>query len=274
MSNTLSRLRTLFRDPILVRAGRQMVLTARGQQLIRPVRATISQIQAVIGENTGFTPATSTQSFSIATTDYWGVVFLPEFVRVLQREAPRTVLEIKRLAGGQFEPPIAELRAGAIDVAIGFFPEVPATSPDIYHRQLCADKLVSIVAIANRRVGKTLTLKTYLELGQVATKYQERGSQTMIDSALERLGHSRSVKLIVPHYFDVPFVVSHTDLIGNLPSKMAKKFSTTLPLRLFSPPIEVQPFNTVMLWHERTESDPAQAWLRNMLIHLSQSLAS
>jgi DNA-binding transcriptional LysR family regulator len=250
-----------------------MALTARGQQLIRPVRAAFSQIQIVIGENIGFTPATSTQSFSIAITDYWGVVFLPEFVRVLEREAPGIVLEIKRLVGGQFEPPIAELRAGAIDVAIGFFPEVPATSPDIYHQKLCADKLVSIVRTANRRVGKTLTLKKFLELGQVAVKYQERGGQTMIDSALERMGHSRSVKLIVPHYFDVPFAVSHTDLIGNVPAKMAKKFTTTLPLRLFRPPIEMQPFNTVMLWHERTESDLAQAWFRNMLIHLSQSLA-
>jgi DNA-binding transcriptional LysR family regulator len=273
MSNALSRLRTLFGDPILVRAGRSMTLTARGQQLIFPVRAAISQIQIVIGQNVSFTPATSIQSFSIATTDYWGVVFLPEFVRVIEREAPGIVLEIKRLGGGQFEPPIAELRAGAFDVAIGFFPEVPATSPDIYRQQLCADKLVSIVGAANRRVRKTLTLKKFLELGHVVTKYQNRGGQASVDSALERIGHRRSVKLIVPHYFEVPLVVSHTDLIGNLPFKMAKKFSSTVPLRLLRPPIEVQPFNTVMLWHERTESDPAQAWFRNMLIHLSQSLA-
>jgi DNA-binding transcriptional LysR family regulator len=199
-------------------------------------------------------PCARTPTFS-----YWGVVFLPEFARVLEQEAPGIILEIKRLVGGQFEPPIAELRAGAIDVAIGFFPEVPATSHDIYHQKLCADKLLTIVGAANRRVGRTLTLEKFLELGQVATKYQERGSQTLIDSALERMGHSRSVKLIVPHYFDVPFAVSHTDLIGNVPFKIAKKFSTILPIRLLRLPIEVQPLNSVMLWHERTESDLAQS---------------
>jgi DNA-binding transcriptional LysR family regulator len=273
MSNALSRLRTVFRDPLLVRTGRSMALTARGERLILPLRAAIAQIKEVIGEKARFVPATSTQSFSIAATDYWGFVFLPELVRVLEIESPRIVLEIKRLVGGQFEPPIAELRAGAFDVAIGFFPEVPATSPDIYRKQLCTDKLVSIAATTNRRVGKTLTLRRYLELGHVATKYRERGGQATVDSALERMGHSRSVKLIVPHYFEVPLVVSYTDLIGNVPAKMARKFSASLPIKLFRPPVEVQPFNTIMLWHERTESDPAQAWFRNMLIRCSQSSA-
>ena len=48
MSHTLSRLRDLLGDEVLVRAGRTMVPTPRAQALATPLKALLLQAQAVL----------------------------------------------------------------------------------------------------------------------------------------------------------------------------------------------------------------------------------
>ncbi|HEX5234524.1 MAG TPA: LysR family transcriptional regulator [Silvibacterium sp.] len=266
MSNALARLRAIFRDPLLVRTGRAMALTTRGEALIQPVRNTVSQIRRVMGEENRFTPATCRSSFSLATTDYWEFLFLPRVMRRLQMQAPHVSLEVKRLVAGQFEPPVSDLRSSAFDVAIGFFPQVPITSSDFYSETLCSDMLCSVIGRSNKQIGSRLTLATYLNHGHVVIKYREIGGITSTDSVLARAGKSRNIRLIVPHYFDVPHVVCQTNLIGSLPTRMARKFSSRLPIRILRPPMRLASNNLVMLWHERTHSDPAQVWFRQLLV--------
>jgi len=49
MSAALHRLRDYFGDPLLVRVGRDMELSPRGQSLIEPVREALLLIQATLG---------------------------------------------------------------------------------------------------------------------------------------------------------------------------------------------------------------------------------
>jgi DNA-binding transcriptional LysR family regulator len=266
LSNALARLRAIFGDPLLVRTGRAMALTTRGEALIQPVRAALTQIRSVMGEQNRFSLATCHSSFSLATTDYWEFLFLPRVMRQLQTEAPHVSLEVKRLVAGQFEPPLSELRSSAFDVAVGFFPQVPVTSSDFYSEILCSDVLCSVIGRSNKQIGSRLTLTSYLKHGHVVIKYREIGGMASTDTILARTGKSRNIKLVVPHYFDVPFVVCQTNLIGSLPTRMAKKFSPRLPIRILRSPLRLASNKLIMLWHEKTQSDPAQAWFRRLLI--------
>ncbi|MEO1086862.1 MAG: LysR family transcriptional regulator, partial [Acidobacteriota bacterium] len=58
MSHKLRRIRALVGDEVLVRAGRSMVATARAEALAEPVRALLSQAQALLADPQPFSPAT------------------------------------------------------------------------------------------------------------------------------------------------------------------------------------------------------------------------
>src|SRR5882757_11534853 len=49
MSAALGKLREYFRDPLLIRAGRDFELTSRGLALIGPVREVLMHAQVVLG---------------------------------------------------------------------------------------------------------------------------------------------------------------------------------------------------------------------------------
>lgn len=59
-SSALGRLRDYFGDDLLILRGRQMVLTARAELLVEPVRAVLDQIHRTIAVTPPFDPATST----------------------------------------------------------------------------------------------------------------------------------------------------------------------------------------------------------------------
>src|SRR5258707_5171336 len=59
MSAAVGRLRTLFDDPLFVRSGAEMKLTARAQELIEPVRRVVDTVKDEILARTGFDPAST-----------------------------------------------------------------------------------------------------------------------------------------------------------------------------------------------------------------------
>ena len=84
MSHALKRLRTLLENPLLVRVGARMQLTARAEALRFPVRDALSQIRdLLIGE--GFEPAHSTRTFQLFVADNASDLLLPPLLKRLQQ---------------------------------------------------------------------------------------------------------------------------------------------------------------------------------------------
>src|SRR5678816_2899056 len=68
MSHSLSELRDLLGDPLLVRAGRGMVLTPRAEALVDPLHTLLMDAQRLLAGGATFDPATTTRRFVIAAT--------------------------------------------------------------------------------------------------------------------------------------------------------------------------------------------------------------
>jgi DNA-binding transcriptional LysR family regulator len=49
-------------------------------------------------------------------------------------------------------------------------------------------------------------------------------------------------------------------------------FIATLPVKTFPLPFETPPMHEVLLWHKRNETDPAHAWLRDLVVELTQNM--
>jgi len=80
MSNALARLRKLLGDPLLVRTGEGMVATPRAQEIVEPVREALASIRNAIRPKHSFVPGASSVLFTIASTDYAELLFLPALV--------------------------------------------------------------------------------------------------------------------------------------------------------------------------------------------------
>jgi len=93
VSNALRRLREALDDELLVRNGRNLEPTARGQELWPAVRETLQKLQASLAPSV-FEPALATNTFVLAMADATAAELMPGLVKVLARDAPGVSLRV------------------------------------------------------------------------------------------------------------------------------------------------------------------------------------
>ncbi|MCY1449614.1 PCP degradation transcriptional activation protein [compost metagenome] len=85
------------------------------------------------------------------------------------------------------------------------------------------------------------------------------------------MGLQRKVALRSQHYLMASNVVQQTDMVVTVPERFARQhnlFFTELPVK------DVPPLETHLYWHESTDQDPANRWMREQIIELCQQVAA
>ncbi len=114
MSAALQKLRDYFRDQLLIRVGREMELTPRGLSLVEPVRDALLHVQATLGTQPSFDPATVERTFSISIRDYIVPRLMPGVFRRLLGDAPKVQCIVEELA----QVSLSRLEHGDIDLCV------------------------------------------------------------------------------------------------------------------------------------------------------------
>ena len=262
LSNALARLRRALDDPLLVRTPRGMVPTPRAVALAEPVHRALAGLEEAVGDRR-FDPATSDQVFRLAATDYMEFVVFPPLIRRLRAIGSRIALHVAPLEETAKADALAR---GDIDLALGYF-----RRPDenLHAHALFDERFVCLVRRNHPVVRRRLTLKQFVALDHVLVA-PSGVAHGVVDEQLERRGLARRVALAIPHFLQVPFVVAETDYIATLTERVAQRFVSLLPLKIFPPPLEVPGFTVSMLWHARTQHSPAHRWLREQLVEIAQ----
>jgi DNA-binding transcriptional LysR family regulator len=153
------------------------------------------------------------------------------------------------------------LESGEADVMLGYYGALPAG-----HREqpLFQEEYVCIVRKRHPLVRGRLTLKRYLELRHVLVT-QRPGGLGSVDVALARMGLSRSVGARVSHFLMVPELVARTDMVAAVGRRVALSSAHNLGLAVFTPPLSLPKSTVGQVWHERTDADPGNSWLRRVL---------
>lgn len=258
VSNALAQLRQAMGDPLFVRARRGVVPTPRALALAGPVRQALAIVEGALEGSGDFDPGKSTRSFVIAASDHTEYVVLAPLLRRLEREAPGVRLEVR--AWGQHDVPAA-LETGEIDLMLGYYGALP---PGHHEQPLFEEEYVCIVRKRHPTVRRRLTLKSYLALRHVLVT-QRPGSLGSVDVALARMGHERRVGARVSHFLMVPHLVAHTDMVAALSRRIAEPAARSQGLALYPPPLALPKSTVGQVWHERTESDSGQRWLRRVV---------
>jgi len=261
MSNLLSRLRKAFGDPLFERSGQRMVPTERARILAAPISAALNVIRQAIDEKPSFNPAIADVRYSIATTDYAEVMFLPNLLRTLKRFAPKAVLQIKRIKG-IFDAPVAEL--DVCDFALGFFPLPLTPGGGLNGTALSQERFVGIISKRHPIARQKFGLRQFLSLEHIRVDYSEE-RPGLIGDAIQKVGHRRKVGLIVPHLVTVPFLTAQSEMLGIVPLRLARALSASLGLRILELPLEMPPLTMSLAWHERHQQDDAHRWFREFV---------
>lgn len=261
MSHTLARIRETFGDPILVRAGRKLVPTARATALAEPVRALLAQAQALRLPAQAEGLAAIRRRFVVRAPEGIAVVFGASLSRALELEMP--------LAGLQFLPEThadpGALREGRIDLDLGSFSTI---DPETETRVLSQQLLVGAVRAGHPLLKALKKSSTALERFAAARHVgitPRPGEGSPVDMALAALGLQRQVALLVPSTFTALIAASRTDLVASVSEGTARGMAAALGLMIFELPVAVRSEPMRMAWHPRNQSDSAHRWLRDCI---------
>jgi DNA-binding transcriptional LysR family regulator len=265
MSNALSGLRERFEDPLFVRGRGGMRPTDRALSLAEDLRLGIAAFERVLTPPAGFDPAQSRVSFVIATNDYMDLVLLPRLVDHLRERAPGCTLQV--LPWGHYRELPPGLERGEVDVLL--HPSGGRRLPRSFRREaLFEDRFVALIRSDHPRIRGRLTRKRYLAESHVVVT-EELGGAGSIDANLAREGARRTISVRVPRFYLVPHIVAGTNLIGAIDERIATLFTSTLPLRRLPIPTDLPRGVFHMVWHQRSERDPAREWLRAQITELA-----
>ena len=259
ISHALGRLRKMLDDPLFVRQGGTMIPTALTRNLITPVRSALATLTSSINLNQPFEPTISERQLTIGLRDVLEAMILPPLQTVLSTHAPNMQLVSVRTDRSEIE---AELIQGKLDMALDITMPVGA---DIRQQPLSFERMMVVARRAHPSIKKKLDLKTYLAAQHILVSSRRQGGGVE-DFALQRLGHTRQIRLRCQHYFAACRVVSQSDLLLTMPEQYARLVSENLGTQCHELPFDTPRMDICLYWHASAEHDQANRWLREQLM--------
>jgi DNA-binding transcriptional LysR family regulator len=259
MSHSLSELRHLLGDPLLVRSGRGMVLTPRAEALVSPLHTLLMDAERLLAGGATFDPATTARRFVIAAPDFLATLLMPALLEAAAREAPGTSLEIvpSSRRGNAWL-----LETGDVDLALG---AIVDEAPGIRRTDVLTEGFACAARKGHPLIDGVLDLDTYVRTPHLLITLGDDTGPTWIDQALTKVGRTRHVAARVRYFMAAPLIVARSDLVLTAPSMLIRYFAELVPLQVLRPPIDLPTFPEEAYWHQRFDEDPAHRWLRNLV---------
>ena len=266
MSRTLTRLREETGDPLLVRAGRQMVLTPHAEALRQRTQNAVHEARAVLRPaTTELDFSTLQRTFTIRSNDGFVEAFGASLIAAATAVAPRICLRF----APKLEKTAAYLRDGSADLEIGVLSEM---GPEVRVQALFRDRFIGVVRQGHPlATERDVTAQLYTAFGHVVASRHGRTSGP-VDEALEALGLERTIVAVVPSFPAALAVARNSDLIALVPASVLGNQSVQQELSAFAGthafelPVTTGEITVSQMWHPRLEVDPVHRWLRQLTL--------
>ncbi len=255
MSRNLANLRAYFNDPLLVRSGKEYILTTPAQELKNKLDTVIDGIGSLF--SISFEPTRDEREFVIAAPDYVVQHVLSDVLAFLFTMESHLRFCIKNWD----EVAKEQLIAGEIHLAISIDSKFP---PNMYQRVVDEDCLVVAVRHDHPLVMGPPGLKAFVAYPHICVM-TGGGWNDIIERPLREFGVRRKVKLKVSSYAAALDIVKRTDLLVVLPQHVARNSMDDGRLRILPLPYPSPKVKMSLWWHECHQNDRAHRWLREEL---------
>lgn len=256
-SRVLGRLREVFGDPLLVRAGARLVATPRALALLQPARDALAAIVALPEAESEHGLAGVRHRFFVRLPDPMSVVLAAPLSAALAEAMPDArlalVSEVADVAGA--------LRDGRVDIVVGA--DLPVLA-ELRAEALSEQALVGVVRTDHPLAKGRLTVGRIAATGRVQVQ-AFAGSDDPMDEALGRHGLQSPAVLSVPSPYAALAVASASDLLACVPERIAQAVAPSLRLQVLKLPFPLPGERLAIGWHRRTDTALGHAWLRGRL---------
>ena len=263
MSRTLSRLRDVFNDPLLVKAGRTMLPTPKADKLQPAVAHAVERMRDILRITDTFDPSTHNGRVRIACKEYRNYVISSIWARKISPLAPGIELDISDLTFAAAN----DLVSGQIDLV--FMPDVafvdvpPGLDLDQFvQKPIFDERYICAIRKDHPLAGRKMSLKQYIGLDHILVNPGGKDTGVM-DQELAKQGLSRRIKYRTYSFFSARFLVMESDCILTAPEGFISTFADDV--YTFPPPTPAPNLTTFAGWHPNWTHDQRHKWVRETL---------
>ncbi len=257
VSRSLSRLRRITGDQLLVRAGQALVPTPRALAIRDTLHTLLGQADQLLRPGEEFDPIALSETFTVQVSDLFLASVAAPLLETLQREAPGiNVIFLPEALEGT-----AALRRGDVDVELGVLSHL---DPETRHHTLARTPLLGVARQTNPLFDGPINAARFADAAHIGISRlgKQRGP---IDDALTRLGLHRRVAVVVPSHTSAMLLARSTDLVALTAPVWSDTIVAELGLATFPIPLDLPPMTIGVAWHPRNDTDPAHQWFRTQL---------
>jgi DNA-binding transcriptional LysR family regulator len=266
MSRTLTRLRAATGDPLLVRAGRNMVLTPYAEELRERSRKAAHEARTVLRPAaTELDLSTVRRTFTIRANEGFVEAFAAPLIAAAREVAPLVRLRFAPKPEKSARP----LREGLADLEIGVLSEM---GPEVRVQALFRDHFMGLVRKGHPlELEGEVTPERYVAFDHVVASRRGRANGP-VDEALATLGLERTIVAVVPSFPAAVAVARASDLVALVPASFLGNLSAqqenTAPATTyaFALPVTTERITISQMWHPRLEADPLNRRLRQLVL--------
>ncbi|WP_430397044.1 LysR substrate-binding domain-containing protein [Ferrovibrio sp.] len=266
LSNALTRLRAMLRDPLFIRERYGMQPTQKAAELAPVLAAALATLDDVVLGQQSFDPAKAKLQFTIAPNSYVEFVLVPAIVARLRDLAPGISLRLTPYGTDLADTGVI---SGGTAMVLGRIVDPP---DNLVVQHLMQESLACVVRADHPEVGDRITKKQFEQLKHVNMLPPGR-LRVGLFQALERQGLRREVAVSVTHFLAIPEMVAVTDYCATLPRLICRRLAHDTRLKVLDAPVDLGTFPVEMAWHVRYRHDPAHRWLRGLISDVAKEVA-
>jgi len=264
MSHALTRLRHMLKDELFIRSPTGMTPTPRADELATPIRIALDGLQQSL-EPVQFDPAKTAATFRIAVDNYAAIVLVAPIAAHVARVAPGVRLDFR--PSGTLDV-LEQLDRSELHLAMG---PSPAQGERFSRRRLLQDQFVVVHRKGHPAAkAREFSTETLASLPQLEISSAQFGPD-FVETGAGRSKSTPRPAMRAP-FLSAAQILATSDLISVLPLNVAKNMVGSHHLvfrRLSRSP---KPIEAAMMWLRRLDNQPAHAWLRDVISHVTRDL--
>jgi DNA-binding transcriptional LysR family regulator len=261
VSHALGRLRHALDDPLFVRSAQGLQPTPRAAEMAAGVREGLRRIDQTLAP-ADFSAQDSGRRFTLAAGTYFCTLLIPAVVERARVEAPAVSFRIVPVP----QQLATALDRGDVDLAFGTFARAPGR---FVVDPLFDDEMVWIAARGAAEAGRAFDAGRVAALPRVSI-----AARGPLDAASPGTGDDRVTSIdaasatgldeatVVYDSQTAVALVAATDMVALVPRRIAARVADSVTVL---GPGSGPPLPIGMLWHSRQRTDPAFAWLREVI---------
>lgn len=262
ISHILKRLRETFQDELFLRRPAGIEPTARAVSLEPIVNEILSLTTSALQLERTFDPMVEKRIVRISGPDVQMALYMPPMIALFAEQAPGIRISFTSQTR---ETALESLNVGQVDLSISFFWDVPKKFDT---QKLYREDYLIVMRHDHSLARGEVSLDAYCDADHLLVS--ARGDlEGIVDNTLAGLGRTRHVSASVAQFFPALATVASSNLITTIPSRLARRYCEQFGLACKEVPFAIRPFQVSAVWHRRTTSDPALAWVRKQLIDLT-----